>query len=221
MRRNSLPLLVSFFAAVLSVCSTASFGSLKFVNSAPHAALWQQLYSELPGCWKTDRIVSLQELSPEEMADYASRHGDTMAGNGAVDGCYESGGRTRAHAGMIRLCVTEDGTPPDLMFAHEYAHFIWDEKLTRAQRARFARLWERQEREGGRFVTEYASDGVEEGFAEAVAYFLRRPEELLERDPDSAAFLNDVSRAAATASHANPRWRALSLRRGYPARLGR
>jgi hypothetical protein len=53
------------------------------------------------------------------------------------------------------------------------------------------RIWEQQRRNRS-LVSEYAEDSVEEGFAEAFAHLLRKPERLHRRDPLSEAFLNDL-----------------------------
>jgi FPC/CPF motif-containing protein YcgG len=73
---------------------------------------------------------------------------------------------------------------------------IWDEVLTRNDRREYGSIWSSQRRRRS-LVTEYAADSVEEGFAEAIAAYIRTPEKLRRRDLDSWQFVDDLA-------HLNP-----------------
>lgn len=181
--------------ALFSGGASPSFATLRIADNAPHAALWQQVYDELPSCWKSDRAITVRELPSAEMAALITRNGGRVSpsriGNGiGVDGCYQKDCNSKTNAGTICLCLNQ-GTQAELVFAHEYGHFIWDEKLTKAHRASFKRLWQKETR-AGRLITKYAGENVEEGFAEVVAYFLRQPDDLYQREPESLLFLQSL-----------------------------
>jgi hypothetical protein len=76
----------------------------------------------------------------------------------------------------------------ELVFAHEYAHFIWDSHLSERQRGDYRRIWAKQEALG-KLVTQYAADCPEEGFSEAVSHFLLRQSVLKRRDDASFRFV--------------------------------
>ena len=120
--------------------------------------------------------------------------------NSVVDGCYQNDGIAEGGAPIITLRDTLRGEQAGLVFTHEYAHFLWDEMLSDAQRARYTRLWRTQKR-AHHLVTEYAQASEEEGFADSFAYFARRPALLHKRDAASAQFLRDLSAARANSSN--------------------
>lgn len=166
---------------------------LLIAEDQPHAALWKQLYSQLPDVWKTDTHVVVKEVSSAEMAHLVAQveGGDNREDdNSVVDGCYEPGARD-GEPDTITLLSSLKGLDAELVFTHEYGHFVWDNLLTRSQRNQYRQIWKRQ-KASGHLVTRYAGDDVEEGFAEAFAYYLRRPATLKRRDTGSCKFLNGV-----------------------------
>lgn len=195
-RGHGIARLVALGLAASLCGSNPASASLRVVGEGPRAALWQRLYDALPAPWKTERTLLVQELTDAEMAAFLARVGgngsaDRAESDSTVDGCYQKSGRTKGEVGTIRLCRRLEGAQAELVFAHEYGHFIWDQKLVKAQRARYKTLW-RQQKRAGHLVTKYAGEDVEEGFAEAVAYFLRQPATLQERDPESYRFFSDL-----------------------------
>ncbi len=196
MVRHRIPLLSLTVIAVAYCCPPPSRADLHMDDSAAHAARWREVYDGLPSCWKSERTIAVRELSDEEMIDFITRHGGNATANrsgawSTVDGCYQKGCRGATVAGTIRLCVESDSVDAQLVFAHEYAHFIWSEKLTRANRAAFRRLWLQQKR-SGHLITNYARDSPEEGFAESAGFFVRQASVLLDRDPASYSFLRGL-----------------------------
>jgi hypothetical protein len=189
---------IALLASALIICSSSASASLRLVGNPTRAELWQCVYDQMPCCWKTERAVVVQELSEAEMTLFiARRSGKESASRAntasAVDGCYQRGGSQKGDVGTICLCCAQlDRMQAELVFAHEYGHFVWDEKLTKAQRNTYKRLW-RQQKRAGHLVTKYAGADLDEGFAEAVAYFLRQPDALRRRDPESFQFFTDLS----------------------------
>lgn len=190
--RTAFCLMCSFVAAC-AICCVPSDASLHVRDDAPHAEQWFRLYDELPDVWKTRRVIKLRELPLRDMerliaklnGDDADKHDDSI-----VDGCYQSGDEDE-DTPIITVCDSLRGEQAGLVFTHEYGHFVWDEMLTNSERAHYTRIWRAQKR-AHHLVTEYARDSDEEGFAEAFAYFLRKPAQLQKRDPASLQFCRDL-----------------------------
>jgi hypothetical protein len=105
-----------------------------------------------------------------------------MLNAATIDGVYEDPKPTitlKADGDTATLCQT---------FAHEYAHCLWERRLTRDQRDDYTRLYIAQ-KAAHRLVTPYASTSEEEGFAEAFSYYVMQPAVLAKRDAASMAFL--------------------------------
>jgi len=169
--------------------------SLRIVGKSRHTALWQRIYDHLPEGWKTDQTVIVQEVSPADLNGnrggeeaYDGRDDNENDQDTSIDGDYQEGDEEEGQLPTIRLSSALDDEDAGLVFAHEYGHFIWNEKLTRAQRREYRHLWWQQS-ESGHLVTEYAGDDPEEGFAEAFSYFVQRPARLRRRDEESWRFL--------------------------------
>jgi hypothetical protein len=202
---------------LLTLCSGAQHGARaepRFATNATHAALWRKVYDRMPAVWKTKRVILVRELTEWQMdrlvadagGDTDSRHRDTV-----VDGCYQDndlnkdqnndGNNDQSVIGegdifaTISLSNTLQGDQAALIFAHEYGHYVWEDRLTLGQRADYRRLW-RSQRRTHHLVSDYAADSVEEGFAEAFAHFLRKPALLRRRDARSAAFLDQLLAAS-------------------------
>ncbi len=185
-----------FFACLICYASPVH-AALMVDNAAPHAMLWRRLYARMPAIWKTSELLNLREVSEEQMRRLAAEaDGDERSnGDSVVDGMYQGTVDNPGMPATITLCPDIEGTDTDILFAHEYGHFVWETRLTRGQRARFRRIWNDQKRLG-RLVTEYAGEDVDEGFAEAFAYYLCKPEDLSKSDQRAWNFLHDIHAAA-------------------------
>lgn len=111
-----------------------------------------------------------------------------------VDGYYHEGSRNSSESPTITLRRSMPEEEAAFVFTHEYGHFIWYKKLNSEQRAEYSRIWRQLKRNGG-LITRYAGDCVEEGFAEAFAYFVRKPARLKTNDARSYRFLSDIKEA--------------------------
>ncbi len=175
---------------------------LKVSTEAPRAALWQQLYDHMPTWWKSKHTVVLREVTDEEMdrlvaEDQHRSPSSLQDDDSVVDGYYQCAGDDGSIP-VITLRRTLRADAAELVFTHEYGHFVWDEKLTADERGEYRRLWVHQRR-AHHLVTEYAADSPEEGFAEAYAYFIRRPAILERRDEDSYKYFQTVTDRLRTA----------------------
>lgn len=195
LKRAFLSLLIS--SVFLTCCARFSQAALSVDPDAPHAAVWRRLYARMPTLWKSTERLKLREVSEEEMRHIAADvDGDANTnGDSVVDGMYQEAGDTLDSPPIITLCPQLEGTEPDMLFAHEYGHFVWNTKFTDAQHARFRRIWREQKR-AGRLITEYAGEDLDEGFAEAFAFYLCRPDDLSATDQRAWAFLHDICSSA-------------------------
>ena len=188
---------------VLTFCSSTiallafpptAVAELSVASESPHAAMWRKVYQQVPETWKSQRVVVVQEVSDSEMERLVARtdgeSSSKSADNSVVDGCFQPGEREE-EPDTITLRETLKGQEAELVFTHEYGHFVWDARLSRSQRDQYRRLWREQKRQG-HLVTGYANDSAEEGFAEAFAYFLRKSASLRRRDEASWKFLNSL-----------------------------
>lgn len=192
-----------FPAAVLCLAGTIpslihpmpASAELRFRADSLHAPVWKRLYDRMAAVWKADRPVEVREVSDREMDRIVERTEGRRGqrDDSIVDGCYNGDGEEETSPGHITLRASLRGADAEMVFTHEYGHYVWDEILSDTDRSGYRRLW-REQRHADHLVTSYAAEDVEEGFAEAFAYYLRKPETLRRRDSRSWAFLNDVQR---------------------------
>ena len=175
-------LLVSFPAAA----------SLRIATESPRARIFKAIYDQFPICWRATRLVVVREVSDADM-DFLVGEEEEWRREGRddsiVDGYYQPGRRGEAPTITLRKSM-KDGAA-ELVFAHEYAHYIWDVFLTNRQKADYLRIWDKQVMPG-MLVTEYAGESVEEGFSEAVSHYLLRPQVLKRRDEASFKFVQEA-----------------------------
>ena len=184
--------------AALLISAAPAQASLRILDTPRHAALWQRIYDHLPTLWKTDQPVRVEELPIEELnanqdeADSRDVNDEESDNHNRelADGEFIEDDDSDAPP-TIRLANSLNDEHSGLVFAHEYGHFVWNDKLTRAQRRAYRHLWWRQMR-AGHLVTDYASDSTEEGFAEAFSYFLQKPDQLKRKDIESYRFLTQA-----------------------------
>ena len=181
-------------ATLVLTCLTLSpaRAQIRFRADSAHGSLWRRLYSQLPAAWKARDLVYVREVTDEDMDRFVERfEGPNSKDNSVVDGCYQANVASDDMAGQITLRQSLHGENAALVFVHEYGHYIWSNVLTNADRARYHRVWRDQKRNRS-LVTEYAGDGDEEGFAEAFAYFVRKPATLRRVDSRSSSFIAEL-----------------------------
>jgi len=94
----------------------------------------------------------------------------------------------------IALRGTQDKCALPYTFVHEFGHYFWQNEIDGAQRSRYWLVYSRQKKMG-RLVTAYADTNLQEGFAEAFAYYVLSQETLRRRDPISLAYFDSLRRA--------------------------
>ncbi len=72
--------------------------------------------------------------------------------------------------------------------SHEYGHFVWFHVLTKDERKQYRSIYNSQAKKH-QLVSDYAQTNLEEGFAEAFAFFTTSPETLKGIDAASYDFL--------------------------------
>ncbi len=188
-------------AAVMGLTLLPSDAQLRFRANAAHGDLWRHVYSQLPSIWKARQLVYVREVSDDDMDRFVEKfEGPNDENNSIVDGCYQGNVDSGGMAGQITLRQSLHGENAALVFAHEYGHYVWADVLSTSDRARYRRIW-REQRRANSLVTEYAEAGDEEGFAEAFAYFLRRPDYLHRMDLISWRYLSGLEKSAAVEPH--------------------
>ncbi len=172
-------------------CVAAVRAEVRVSERSPNAKVWRKLYAAIPEKWQTDREIVVEEVSGAELRRIAAESEDTEpqdeeSDETDIDGCYQNSGVKEP----IRIFIRETlrGETAELVFLHEYAHFIWDEFVTPDEQELYTKVW-REQRRSKRLVTEYAATSVEEGFADSLSYALRKSKYLKQRDPRSARFM--------------------------------
>jgi hypothetical protein len=190
-RGHSRSLLACLILTVVCLVNSSANAQLRFRAESAHTGVWRHAYSQFPAIWKAHRIVVVREISDAEMDRLVEQfEGPSDKSDSIVDGCYQATTDNEETAGRITLRESLHGENATLVFVHEYGHYVWSNVLTGADRVRYRRIWREQKRIGN-LITEYAGDSDEEGFAEAFAYFIRRPAMLRRLDARSSRFLGD------------------------------
>jgi hypothetical protein len=119
------------------------------------------------------------------LASIGLRDGTSYANSsaGEIDGLFDN-----RHM-KISLRVGPGGDFDQETLTHEYGHYVWFHILSRSDREAYRSIYDRQRRANS-LVTDYASVNLEEGFAEAFAYFIVDPAKLKQGDQASFAFLS-------------------------------
>jgi hypothetical protein len=122
------------------------------------------------------------------------QEGNQRGDDSTIQGFYDRAKDDRTPSTItIRASINRDDAT--FVLSHEFAHMVWDEVLTRGERADYRQIWEDQ-RQHRRLVSRYAGESPEEGFAEAVASYLWQNEKLKRRDGFSYDFVSDLVHAA-------------------------
>ena len=188
------PLRLAVCAACCLLAVASAGAQLRYRGVTLHGGLWKRVYSQLPTAWKARQLVYVREISDRDMDRFVGQfEGPNDRTDSVIDGCYQKYPDPDEMAGRITLRESLHGENAALVFVHEYGHYVWSNVLTAVDRTLYQRLWREQKR-AGNLVTEYAGETGEEGFAEAFAYYVRRPVTLRRLDPQSNRFLRNVER---------------------------
>ncbi|MDQ2687636.1 MAG: hypothetical protein M3Y28_07205, partial [Armatimonadota bacterium] len=122
----------------------------------------------------------------EDGASYASDNGE-----GEIMGLFADRQK------RISVRVAANGAMDLQTLTHEYGHYVWFHVLSKDDRKQYKDLYKRQSASRA-LVSNYAETNLEEGFVEAFAYYIQRPDTLKARDAASFQYL-----AAWAAVHAS------------------
>lgn len=143
----------------------------------------------VPAKFRAQEQVEVRPLSNFGMDDYL-HDADSGSGSNSEGDDDEIDGVFVNHPPRIMLRIPPSGTLDFDTFAHEYGHYVWFNLLSPDDRKRYKTLYDKQ-KSAHKLVTEYAVEGVEEGFAEAFAADINAPTTLLRTDSLSYRFLSD------------------------------
>lgn len=152
------------------------------------------MYDALPAFFKTKRTVVIEEVTDEGMEKLLAQEmpgqQDNQDKDSVVDGYYRPG--SGEDGAIITLRKSLDGENVGLVFIHEYAHFLWETRLNARQRDDYRTIWKRAKRIDT-LVTGYAGESVEEGFADTLAYYVRRPDTLKRKDREGFKYMGELA----------------------------
>lgn len=143
----------------------------------------------LPPCFRATDRVTLYSLDNHDMDRYLKSVGlEDGASYASALGDGEITGLFAERQKRISLRVSPDGTFDQQTLTHEYGHYVWFHRLTKNDRKQYRGLYKRQA-ETRALVSNYAETNLEEGFAEAFAFYIQQPAVLKAKDPVSFQFL--------------------------------
>lgn len=147
----------------------------------------------LPACFQARDRVWLYPLGDRAMDSYLKSVGledgtSYAGGNGEILGVFAERQK------RISLRVSPAGGVDLQTLTHEYGHYVWFHLLNTRDRKQYRGIYKRQAQTRA-LVSHYAGTNLEEGFAEAFAFYVRQPARLQAKDPISFRFLADWAAA--------------------------
>ncbi len=159
---------------------------------APRKNLWQQLFDSVPAALRPTRDVVVDEVTDAQMdqmiRDDPSQDAREEENSSVVRGMFLFDEDDQAVIALRRSLAADEAR---VVFVHELGHLVWETHLSKGERRRYNEAYKRARSEKC-LITAYAADSVEEGFAEAFSFYVRKPETLRRRDPHSYAALSEI-----------------------------
>jgi hypothetical protein len=159
--------------------------------ATPTGLMLQHWYSsELPPCFSAKDDIALYPLEDPGMDNYLKSIGlsdgtsYSKSDAGEIDGLFVNRQK------RISVRVDSNGGVDMETLSHEYGHYVWFHLFTNSERQQYRDIYKHQSRDK-QLVTDYAATNLEEGFAEAFAFFVVDPLKLDAADPVSYQFLLD------------------------------
>lgn len=152
----------------------------------------------LPSCFRAKDQVRLFPLDDRSMDRYLKSVGlEDGASYASGNGDGEIMGLFAERQKRISLRVAANGAMDLQTLTHEYGHYVWFHLLGKDDRKQYRGLYKRQAASRA-LVSNYAETNLEEGFAEAFAFYIQQPAVLKDKDPVSFQFLADWAAARQT-----------------------
>lgn len=154
----------------------------------------------LPACFQAKDRVTLFPLDDRAMDRYLKSVGlEDGASYASDNGDGEIMGLFAERQKRISLRVAPSGAMDLQTLTHEYGHYVWFHLLGKDDRKQYRALYKRQAASRA-LVSNYAETNLEEGFAEAFAFYVRQPAVLKSRDAASFQFIADWAAARQAAA---------------------
>ncbi|MDR3710338.1 MAG: hypothetical protein P4L33_18730 [Capsulimonadaceae bacterium] len=162
------------------VCRDTSGPSVQVVSS------WYE--RDIPGSFRGGDNVTLYVYNDGAMDGYLRSvglaDGTSYAASsaGVIDGLFDN-----RHM-RISLRINAQGGFDRVTLTHEYGHYVWFHVFDSSDRNAYRNIYNRS-RSAHCLITDYAGVNLEEGFAEAFAFFITDPDGLRAKDQASFDFL--------------------------------
>ena len=178
------------FALLAAPCSASA--DLSIAGPATPTALmlsnWYQ--HRLPACFAAIDSMTLYPLRDRDMDAYLTSIGLSDGTSYADSSDGEIDGLFVERQKRISVRVNPAGGVDMETLSHEYGHYVWFHLFDKCKRGEYRAIYKQQSRLH-ELVSDYAATNLEEGFAEAFAYFLVDPAKLNAADPASYRFLQE------------------------------
>lgn len=145
----------------------------------------------LPACFQARDRVALYPLNDRDMDHYSKSVGledgasyESDNGDGEIMGLFADRQK------RISVRVASNGAMDLQTLTHEYGHYVWFHVFSKDDRKQYKELYKRQAASRA-LVSNYAETNLEEGFAEAFAFYIEQPDKLKSRDSASFQYLTN------------------------------
>jgi hypothetical protein len=144
----------------------------------------------IPSSFRSPANITLYAYNNHEMDNYLRSVGlfdgtsYASGGPGEIEGLFDN-----RHL-RISVRISEQGTFDNQVLTHEYGHYVWFKLLDKNDRNQYRLIYNTQRR-NHHLISDYADTNLEEGFAEAFAFFITSPNSLQQKDQLSYGFLSD------------------------------
>ena len=204
-RKTLLSLLLAGMFTAALLAPPAAHPAVVAARPLSDRPAWQRVFDRVPPALLPEQDVSIRQVSWREMEDLVAQDPDqppASEDDGEVQGLFFLDEDDEARIYLLRGM---SASHEQMVLAHELGHMVWDTHLTRSEQRAYEKAF--HEASGrDRLVSEYAADSIYEGFAEAFAFFVMKPDVLQRRDPVSHAAL----RAICTGRKSEPKSRSRS-----------
>lgn len=157
-------------------------------SSAANDVLIKWYDQQIPSCFHGKQKIAFYVYNDSEMDKYLTSIGLSDGTSYASSNAGEIDGLFDNRRMKISLRVTNRGEYDQETLTHEYGHYVWFHILPDSDRKAYREIYDRQKR-ANCLVTDYAKVNLEEGFAEAFAFFIVEPGALKQKDEASFDFL--------------------------------
>jgi hypothetical protein len=159
----------------------------KFNDATTFPTSWYQ--QTIPSCFRSSANITLYAFDDHDMDRYLRSVGLASGASCSKDGDLEIDGLFDNRRTSIFVRVSDQGAFNNQALTHEYGHYVWFRLFSKKDRGKYRKIYNGQ-RHNHFLISDYSYTNLEEGFAEAFAFYVISPNLLQQKDAASYAFLS-------------------------------